>query len=98
IGMVDHSDELTGTTFNFEPLQDDGSNVDGILTAYEALKLVVIDLTLCNLTKSIGSIVVDSSTPSIPSNPLAQRELAARFTYVDDVTGQKYSFSIPGPQ
>lgn len=102
IGVIDKSGELSGTMFNFAPIEDDGSNVDSLFTsvgnAYDVLKLVYIDLTWCNLTRSIASIIVDESSPTLPSNAAAQRELAARFTYIDTVTGSKYTFSIPGPQ
>jgi hypothetical protein len=101
-GMIDRSGEQTGTQVYLTDLADDGGNFDTVLTNattgdYDVVKAAIITLTDCNMTRSIASLVVDQSVGTVPSVWSAQRELAVRFTYQDETTLKKYSFTIPGP-
>lgn len=101
MGMIDHSGERTAFNFNLPGIETDGSNFDTLFApatgSYDVLKATAILLTKLNLTKSTASIVVETSVGSLPAAASAQRETAARFTYVDNVTAQKYRFDIPSP-
>jgi hypothetical protein len=41
--------------------------------------------------------VVTTKDPSTPTDVMAQRESALRVFYSDDVTGEVYHISVPGP-
>lgn len=100
-GMIDHSAELTRTKVYFPDIDADGLNWPTLFApatgSYDLLKVSLITLTDLNLTTSRMGQEIDSSVPTPPSDPKAQREMAVRFIYVDDVTGKKYRFDIPGP-
>lgn len=54
-------------------------------------------ITLCNFTDMTGSKLITVDTPVIPSSVNAQREIALWIQYVDTVTGDYGSMTIPGP-
>lgn len=101
MGLIDHSGEATSINFHFESVDPDGGNWEDLFApttgAYDVLKAALIACTACNLTRSTASIVVETSVGSIPADEYAQRELAVRITYVDNVTNEKFRFDIPGP-
>lgn len=101
MGLIDHSGEATSINFHMASIEADGSNWPDLFApttgGYDVLKAALIACTACNLTRSTASIVVETSVGSVPSDDYAQRELAVRVTYVDNVTNEKFRFDIPGP-
>ncbi len=101
IGMIDHSAELTRSLVYFEDIDADGLNWPTLFAPttgkYDLLKVSFITLTKLNLTHTLMGQEIDSSIPTPPGSPSAQRETAMRVSYVDDVTGTKYRFDIPSP-
>lgn len=99
IGTIDHSGENSRTGLYVEDL--DNTNYDTLLLPttgkYDLLKAGFILLTKLNLTRSTMSNVIDTSVGALPADPTAQRELAMRVTYVDDVTNKKYRYDVPSP-
>lgn len=101
VGWLDHSNERTTTQFYFEDIAADGSNYgdlfDAVTGQYDLMKAGLIAITKLNHTKTTAPIQVDQSVESIPADATAQRELAIRWLYVDNVTGKKYRFDTPAP-
>jgi len=101
IGMIDHSGEKSGTLLYFQPLEDDGSNFDTLVTPvtgdYDLIKGPLTAITIMNMTRSIASFVIEQDTATLPSNAHAQREVKILFTYLDEDTNALYSFTVPGP-
>ena len=95
----DRSGEISRTQLHFEALDDTGDN-SGILGALGTISVtgtLLNTLTDCveagtNLTNKL-----DVGAAGLPASDFAQRELAARFTYQDTVTGKYYRFDVPGP-
>lgn len=101
-GMIDHSGERTGVQLWFPDIAADGGNWDDLFTTaltnrYDVIKIPLAALTLCNLTRSTASAVVDESAATIPADAQAQREKGMRFFYVDTVTGDRGNFTVPAP-
>ena len=100
MGMIDHSGESTSVNFHLPAIEPDGDNWADLFDtggAYDLLKIPLIAMTGCNLTRSVASIAVDTSAGSLPSGEFAQREWATRITYIDTVTNKKYRLDVPGP-
>lgn len=101
MGLIDHSGEASSINFHLPAVAANGSNWATLFApttgAYDLLKAGLIACTDMNLTRSTASIVVETSVGSLPSSEFAQREIAVRVTYVDNVTNEKFRFDIPGP-
>jgi hypothetical protein len=101
MGLIDHSGEATSINFHFEAIEEDGGNWEELFAPltgkYPLLKVAMVALTGCNHTRTTASVPVDTSTGSLPADEYAQRELAVRITYVDNVTAEKFRLDIPGP-
>ena len=100
-GLIDHSAEKTATKLHFAPINSGGTNYAGIFDngtgKIDLVKAELDNITLLNHTRTTASILAESSPGSLPSDPSAQREIALRFIYSDDVTGESYRFDVPGP-
>ena len=99
-GMIDKSGEQSGVLLHIDAPAD-GDDYDAIIDPvtgiHQLLKDALIPLTKLNLTRTILSVEVDTSSGSLPSAADAQREWAIRFTYKDLTTNRKYSFTVPAP-
>lgn len=99
--LVGYSGEKSLAGFHFPAVADGGGNWDEMFvdygSSYNFLRFALRDLTRMNIHRvSMGQRILTSS-PDLPADPMAQRELAIRFSYVDNVTGKKYWFDIPAP-
>lgn len=95
----DRSGEPTRTQLHFEPLDDTGDN-SGILGALGTIPVtgtLLNALTDCVEAGTNLGTKIDNGSAGLPTSDFAQRELAARMTYQDTVTGKFYHFDIPGP-
>lgn len=94
-GMIDHSAEACGPSLWFD---DTGKpNYTDVGTAAGLVQTALAILTDCNLTNTVLSAVLDSTSPAVPATVTAQREIAIRIVYRDTVTGKAERFDVPGP-
>ena len=94
-GFLDRSGEQSRTQFY---IQDAGG--DDYTTAIASAALVATALevvTLCTVLDRHFSVEVSTNVPTLPASPYAQRELALKIHYADDVTAQRYTMTVPGP-
>ena len=101
-GYIDHSAESTRTQLYVAELESDGSNFPNVFDpspsgSVDNLRLALDTVTKLNETNVTASLLAHEAVGSIPADATAQREIAARMTYVDNVTGKKYRFDIPAP-
>jgi hypothetical protein len=98
---VDFSAEKTRTKVYLSDVAADGSNWAALAAqttgAHDVVKAAMAAITRLNHVTTKFSIEVEQSIPSIPADAMAQRELAVRWTYVDNVTGDYGSFHTYGP-
>jgi hypothetical protein len=99
---VDESEEKCTLHLRLPEIASDGSNWAAVANATTGM-IAVLGTSLGTLTRlneyrSQLNITVNDVAPSAPSDEHAQREIAARFTYADDVTGDLYRFDVPGPE
>lgn len=98
-GLIDHSGEKTSINVHFEAIEDDGSNVAGLFAnatgKLDLLKAAILGVTNGNFTRTTAQVVAEVSSPSLPSDENAQREIAIRVTYADTVTGKTYRLDLP---
>jgi len=99
-GWIDHSAEGSRTQLNFPALS--AANFDDITGAAPGgaindMRVALELVTKLNETRVSASLDVHSAVGSIPADATAQREIAARMIYVDNVTTQRYRFDIPAP-
>lgn len=101
IGWVDYSNERAGTKLYLEDVEAGGTNWDELAEQvtgkHDVVKTAMALITRLNHTKTIFSIPVEQSVESLPIDPMAQRELAIRWAYVDNVNGDKGSFHTYAP-
>ena len=94
-GWLDHSGEQSRTQFYIV----DGAG-DDFTTAIAAAATVATALEAVSLMTALNrsfSVEVSTNVPNLPASPYAQRELALKVFYSDDVTAEKYTLTIPGP-
>jgi hypothetical protein len=82
--------QLTGPTLNGTNYDAQVAEVDGIRGALEAIILGRME------TETIVSRAQTFANPAV-SSKFAERELKLLFTYVDDVTGERGTFTVPTP-
>lgn len=95
----DFSGEVSRVKLNFQPLDDSGDN-SGLLGALGDVPTVgtlLNALTDCVEAGTNMSVKLDAGGAGLPASAFAQRELAARMKYQDNVTLKFYRFDIPGP-
>lgn len=101
IGWIDYSGEKSGTKLYFPDVEPDGSNwadlAAQVTGRHDVVKTAMALITRMNHTKTIFSIPVEQSVESFPTDPMAQREFAIRWAYVDNVNGRKGSFHTYAP-
>lgn len=94
-GWLDRSGEQSSSQFH---IQDAGG--DDYTTAIATAAIVASALeavSLCTALNRTLSIQVATNTPDLPASPYAQREMALKVFYSDNVNAKKYSFTVPGP-
>lgn len=100
-GLIGHSAESTAVKLHFPPINAGGTNFANLFDngtgRLDLVKAEMDNITLLNHTRTTASILAEASPGSLPTDPNAQREIALRFIYSDNVTGEKYRFDIPGP-
>jgi hypothetical protein len=94
----DRSDEISGVELTIADVSAGGADFDAVVASLEALGGAIFAVTNCYQAREMFSQSVgDVKNPLTPTNQFAQRESALRVFYSDDVTGEVYHISIPGP-
>ncbi len=98
LSLLDFSGEKSVVQWSAAEITGAAFDVNTWKTGQDAIADAVMDLTDCTRGKEGFSSVADSGAETLPAIATAQREVAIRVFYQDDVTGKKYHLSIPGPQ
>lgn len=93
----DRSDEISTCELTVADVAAGGANFDAIMTSVAALGAALLASTECIQAREVFNQTVDTKNPATPTDVLAQRESALRIFYADDVTGEVYHISVPGP-
>ncbi len=93
----DKSDEMSNVEMTVADVSAGGADFDTVMADVAALGTAFLAATECIQAREIFNQVVDPKNPATPTDPQAQRESALRIFYGDDVTGEVYHVSIPGP-
>jgi hypothetical protein len=95
LNQIDYSGEATRT--KFYGLAIDATNYAAVSADAAEMRLGIEGISLCNETSMTGSVVLHAASGTLPTSLYAQRELAMKVFYVDNVNGRKGDLTIPGP-
>lgn len=93
----DKSDEISGVEMTIADVSAGGADFDTVMADVAALGAAFLAATECVQAREAFVQQVDTKDPATPTDVLAQRESALRIFYADDVTGEVYHVSLPGP-
>lgn len=93
----DKSDEISNLEMSVADVSAGGADFDAVMADVAALGAAFLAATECIQAREVFNQVVDVKNPATPTDVLAQRESALRIFYADDVTGEVYHVSLPGP-
>lgn len=93
----DRSDEISNVELNVPDVSAGGADFDAVMASVAALGAAILAATECVQAREMFNQAVDTKDPTTPTDVHAQRESALRIFYGDDVTGEVYHVSIPGP-
>lgn len=93
----DKSGETSNVIMPVADVSAGGADFDTVMADVAALGAAILAATECVQARETFNQAVDTKDPAVPTDVLAQRESALRLFYGDDVTGETYHISIPGP-
>ncbi len=93
----DKSDEISNVEITVADVSAGGADFDTVMADVAALGTAFLAATECVQAREVFNQAVDAKSPLTPTDAQAQRESALRIFYADDVTGEVYHISIPGP-
>lgn len=93
----DKSDEISTVELSVADVSAGGADFDAIMAEVAGLGGAILACTECVQAREMFNQAVDTKDPTTPTDTQAQRESALRIFYADDVTGEVYHISIPGP-
>lgn len=93
----DKSDEISTLELSVPDVSAGGADFDAVMASVAALGAALLTATECVQAREMFNQAVDTKDPTTPTDVLAQRESALRIFYADDVTGEVYHVSLPGP-
>lgn len=93
----DKSDEISGVEITVADVSAGGADFDTVMADVAAIGAAFLAATECVQAREMFNQAVDVKDPATPTDVLAQRESALRIFYADDVTGEIYHVSLPGP-
>lgn len=93
----DLSDEISTVQLTVADVSAGGADFDTVMADVAALGAALLGVTDCTQAREMFNQAVDTKDPSTPIDEHAQRESALRVFYADDVTGEVYHVSVPGP-
>lgn len=93
----DRSDEISTVELTVADVSAGGADFDAIMAEVAGLGGAILAVTDCVQAREFFNQAVDVKDPATPTDVMANRESALRIFYADDVTGEVYHISIPGP-
>lgn len=96
--ILDYSNETSTVTFHLGDLTAanyDARTGDGVGQSVGDIRIAMNALIAGNHLRRTVTAEQYVDTAVLPSDPTAQREIKARFTYRDTVTGELGSFELP---
>jgi hypothetical protein len=93
----DRSDEISNVELTVADVSAGGADFDAIMAEVAGLGAAILAVTDCVQAREVFNQAVDVKDPATPTDVMANRESALRIFYADDVTGEIYHISIPGP-
>jgi hypothetical protein len=93
----DRSDEISNVEITIADVSAGGADFDDVVADVAAIGAQLEAITACVQAREVMTQVVTTKDPSTPTDVMAQRESALRVFYSDDVTGEVYHISVPGP-
>ncbi len=93
----DLSDEISNVEITVADVSAGGADFDTVMADVAALGAALLGVTDCIQAREMFNQAVDVKNPATPIDEHAQRESALRVFYADDVTGEVYHISVPGP-
>jgi hypothetical protein len=93
----DRSDEISNVELTVADVSAGGADFDAIMAEVAGLGAAILAVTDCVQAREVFNQAVDVKDPATPTDVMANRESALRIFYSDDVTGDVYHISIPGP-
>ena len=93
----DKSREMSNVEMTVADVSAGGADFDTVMADVAALGTAFLAATECIQAREVFNQTVDAKSPTVPTDPQAQRESALRIFYADDVTGDVFHVSIPGP-
>ena len=93
----DRSDEISNVELTVADVSAGGADFDAVIADVTALGAALFAVTNCIQAREVFNQAVDPKNPARPTDEFAQRESALRVFYADDVTGEVYHISVPGP-
>lgn len=94
----DESDEISTVELTLPDISAGGTDFDAVMASVATLGAALIDVTGCVQAREVYNQVVDAKNPATPNNDFAHRESGLRVFYADDVTGEVYHITVPGPE
>ena len=96
-GYRDHSQELSNVALFFDNMDAGGANYDTVVASISAVEAEIDTISLCDQAGYGYRDSIGGDAGTTPASNLAQREIGLRVFLVDDTTGEKSHFTIPGP-
>lgn len=93
----DKSGEKSNVEMTIADVSAGGADFDAVMADVAALGAAILAVTECVQAREMFNQAVDVKSPTVPTDVFAQRESALRVFYGDDVTGETYHISVPGP-
>lgn len=97
LSLLDFSGEKSVVQWSGPEVTGAAFDVTSWKAAQDNIADAIMDLTDCTRGKEQFSSIADQGSEVLPAIATAQREVAIRIFYQDDVTGKKYHLSIAGP-
>lgn len=93
--LSDYSGEKSGLSLNGPTLSS--ANYDAQIAEVSGIRSALDDITLGVIQQEQVISAVNVLSGSLPTSPYAQREVKLLFTYVDNTTGARHTFTVPMP-
>ena len=93
----DRSKEISSMELTFVDVAAGGANFDTVVGYVDAIGAALATASLCVQATENFKQETDTPDASVPTDVHAQREAGCRIFYSDDVTGQVYHVTLPGP-
>ncbi len=93
----DRSDEISSVELTVADVSAGGADFDAIMAEVAGLGGAILAVTDCVQAREYFNQAVDVKDPATPTDVMANRESGLSVFYADDVTGEVYHITVPGP-